>query len=94
MSRAWAAGSSRAWRKVRAYVLERDGRVCRMLRPDGRQCGQPATTVNHRVSLAEGGPRLDPANLEAACMRCQLEDANAIRARLRGVRPVPRSWTW
>jgi 5-methylcytosine-specific restriction endonuclease McrA len=51
------------WRKVRAEVLERDGWVCRW-------CGQPAKTVDHLVPLAQGGARLDPANLAAACLRC------------------------
>jgi 5-methylcytosine-specific restriction endonuclease McrA len=58
-----ARGYDHDWRKVRAAVLERDGWVCRW-------CGQPAKTVDHLVPLAVGGDRLDPANLVAACLRC------------------------
>jgi 5-methylcytosine-specific restriction endonuclease McrA len=30
----------------------------------------PATTVDHVVPLVDGGARLDPKNLVAACSRC------------------------
>jgi 5-methylcytosine-specific restriction endonuclease McrA len=32
-------------------------------------CDQPATHVDHRVSIAEGGAKLDPANLQSLCKR-------------------------
>jgi 5-methylcytosine-specific restriction endonuclease McrA len=56
-------GYGHDWRKVRAEVLERDGWTCRW-------CGQPAKTVDHLVPLAQGGARLDTANLVAACLCC------------------------
>jgi 5-methylcytosine-specific restriction endonuclease McrA len=51
------------WQKARAAVLDRDGYRCRW-------CGRPANTVDHVVALADGGARLDPANLVAACRPC------------------------
>lgn len=65
MANGWRSrnGSTRAWRRVRALVLARDGRVCRM----DPECHAPATTVDHVVPLSQGGAFLDPANLRAAC---------------------------
>jgi 5-methylcytosine-specific restriction endonuclease McrA len=51
------------WRKLRAAVLERDRGICYW-------CGGPAKTVDHLIPLAQGGARLDPANLVAACLPC------------------------
>ena len=45
MSRRLASGSSRAWRRTRAAVLQRDGHRCR-LRFDG-VCTTRATHVHH-----------------------------------------------
>lgn len=58
-----ARGYDSAWREVRAAVLQRDRYRCRW-------CGGDADTVDHLVPLAHGGPRLDPANLAAACRPC------------------------
>lgn len=56
-------GYDAAWQRVRLVVLERDGHRCRW-------CGARATTVDHVRPLCAGGARLDPANLVAACVRC------------------------
>lgn len=56
-------GYDAAWRRVSAFVLDRDGHVC-------RYCGGPATTADHVVALVNGGDRLEPANLVAACVAC------------------------
>lgn len=73
-----------AWRQVRESILERDGRRCQ-IRADG--CLGDADQVDHIVPVLEGGPRLDPANLRAACRPC-----NAGRQR-RGRRCRPsREW--
>ena len=56
-----------AWRRVRRYVLVRDGHLCQ-LRFDG--CRVHADAVDHIVSISQGGARLDPANLQAACITC------------------------
>lgn len=55
-------GSTRGWRRVRALVLARDGRVC-------RYCGGYAGTVDHVVPRALGGSDAS-SNLVAACRTC------------------------
>lgn len=67
MSRSWAKGSTRRWRKVRAHVLERDGHRCRLML-DG--CTFKATHVHHTAGRSAGD---DPANLVAACEHCNLK---------------------
>ena len=67
-------GYDRAWRKVRAAILERDAYRCCW-------CGGEATTVDHLVELAAGGDRLDPANLAAACHRCNSTRGAALGGR-------------
>jgi 5-methylcytosine-specific restriction endonuclease McrA len=54
---------STAWRKVRLFVLTRDGWVCQINTdpPHG------ADSVDHIVSPRDGGPFLDLTNLRAAC---------------------------
>jgi 5-methylcytosine-specific restriction endonuclease McrA len=48
-SKAWAGGSTRAWRTVRAQALQRDGDRC-------VRCGATSPlVVHHLVPLAEGG---------------------------------------
>lgn len=58
----------RAWEAVRKLVLERDHYEC-MVRLPGI-CTGHANTVDHIRAIAEGGARLDPANLRAACAPC------------------------
>ena len=55
-------GSTRAWRNLRARVLERDRHRC-------QQCGAPATEVDHLIQVADGGPDV-LANLQAVCSGC------------------------
>jgi len=62
-SRSGPWGSTWAWRKLRAQVLERDGYRC-------RYCGDPATHADHVVPVSMGGAHLDPANVVAACAPC------------------------
>ena len=59
--------SSRQWQKLRARILARDAWTCR-IRGDG--CTVTATTVDHIVAVADGGPMWDPSNLRAACVHC------------------------
>jgi Restriction endonuclease len=73
-------GSTRAWRRIRAAVLARDAWRCHW-------CGRPAATVDHLVPRARGGDD-NPANLTAACSRCN-------SSRGAGIRPPgapPRAW--
>lgn len=71
-------GSTRLWRRIRLYVLERDGWRCRVpvdgdgrIDPAGRPCGLPAVTADHVIPRAlwpAGVPGVDdPGNLRAAC---------------------------
>ena len=52
----------RPWRRLRETILERDGFLC-------RYCEGPANTVDHVIPVERGGSH-DPANLVAACSRC------------------------
>ena len=54
---------SRDYKKVRLVVLARDGYVC-------YYCGQDADTVDHVISIKNGGNPVDPSNLLACCRRC------------------------
>ncbi len=66
----WQGGSTRAWRRLRAQVLARDGHRC-------QRCGQPATHADHITPKAAGGTdNLD--NLEALCARCNLAKGDAM----------------
>lgn len=76
-SAAWSGGSSRAWRRLRAATLARDGRRC-------RRCGRGAylgheLEAHHVVPRALGGPD-HTANLVTLGRSCHDEaDAEARR---------------
>lgn len=88
MSAAWGKGSSRAWRRLRLIVLERDRWTCQV---DG--CHAIATTVGHLDPLCEGNPKLARLDrLRAECARHNYsEGAKLGNARARARRP---SWSW
>jgi 5-methylcytosine-specific restriction endonuclease McrA len=90
VSRAWKGGSTRAWRKVRAYVLERDGYTCRVPDADGRPCGAPATDAGHIVPKGQGGTDT-PDNLRGECEPHNSSDGGRLA---HAERPVPRGWVW
>lgn len=91
MSRAWRGGSTRAWRRVRPYVLARDGATCRKPKGDGI-CGAPATTAGHIIPRCDGGTD-DPANLRAECAACNYAGGAELANRNRP--PVrPNLWSW
>lgn len=66
-------GSTRAWRKLREQILERDGRVCFWCKTDG------ATHVDHLVPVAKGGTD-DPTNLVASCASCNQRRGKSLDA--------------
>lgn len=66
MSKSWAGGSTRRWRKIRAWVLVRDRYVCQVRLPG---CTTKATQVHHTAGKKYGD---DPAQLVAACRSCNL----------------------
>ena len=72
---------TRAWRKLRLEILERDAWVCYL-------CGRPANTVDHVIAAAAGGTD-DPSNLAACCAPCQkakVPEDRAAAARAREAR--------
>jgi 5-methylcytosine-specific restriction endonuclease McrA len=54
---------SNAYKKQRVIVLARDGYVC-------YYCGQDANTVDHIVSIKNGGDPISLENMVACCKRC------------------------
>jgi 5-methylcytosine-specific restriction endonuclease McrA len=68
MSRTWAGGSTRAWRKVRHHVLTRDAYRCQLRLPG---CTAAATAAHHTRPRAVVGD--DPRFLVAACARCNAQ---------------------
>lgn len=84
MSKAWASGSTRAWRRIRAQVLARDRYRCRAhadgwcARKPGRHVctgradltGPHAGHAHHTHGRGVTGD--DPRYLVAACQACNL----------------------
>ena len=95
MSALTARGSTRRWRRLRAYVLERDAFACRFLE-DGRPCGRYATHVHHIDPRSAGGSD-DPSKLAAACAEHNLAMGDRPGLELPPRRtPQPRrtDWSW
>jgi len=68
MSKAWAGGSTAAWRGVRLLVLRRDQYRCQIRGP---RCTTVATQAAHIVPKSQGGTD-HPDNVRAACAPCNL----------------------
>jgi 5-methylcytosine-specific restriction endonuclease McrA len=72
MSKAWAAGSSTRWRKLRARILADNTRtnqgLCQLRL---RGCTGQANVVHHIYGRAITGD--DPAHLQAVCRHCNLK---------------------
>lgn len=66
MSRGWSGGSTTRWRRIRAYVLQRDRHQCQIRGP---KCTGTATTVDHIVPKSAGGEDTT-TNLRGACPPC------------------------
>ena len=102
---AWAGrGSTRAWRRLRLFVLERDRWRCRMTDADGHVCGRQLrprdpdprhrASVEHLDALDLGGPLLaDPSRLVAACTFHNSQSGALAQAR-RNTQPIERTWAW
>ncbi len=66
MSGAWGRGSTRAWRKTRKSVLDRDGHRCQLMLGG---CTTIATHAHHLDGKAAGD---NPDRIVAACEHCNL----------------------
>lgn len=66
MSRGWATGSTRAWRKFRSEILFRDGGLCQ-LKLEG--CAVYANQVHHKRGV-KAGLIPNPDDACAACASC------------------------
>jgi len=66
MSRSWAAGSHKGWRKVRQRILQRDQSTCQL-------CGQTEGQlhIDHIIPKRLNGSDLDD-NLRVLCQSCNL----------------------
>jgi len=75
MPNTYGQGSTRAWRKTRQTVLERDQHRCQLRYPN--ICTGLATIADHITNLASTGtPRrdaVDPADCQAVCPECHDE---------------------
>lgn len=90
VSKNWPSGSTRAWRTVRAEVLDANGVTnggrCRLAIPG--ICTEWATQVHHTVDRAVVGD--DPAYLLAACRECNVRVGEPSET----PDPDPYEWTW
>jgi HNH endonuclease len=70
--------STARWQRLRKAVLAHYGYVCQV---EGPRCTGYATTVHHLVPSSQA-PQLfwEPANLVAACRRCNYRDGSRVAA--------------
>lgn len=86
MSKRWKGGSTRRWRKVRAYVLDRDEYRCR-LQKDG--CTTIATQGHHTRPRELVGD--DPRYVIAACGSCNKKEGAPDKPSAHDPQPRPRT---
>jgi 5-methylcytosine-specific restriction endonuclease McrA len=80
------------WQQIRRQILHRDAYACQIRLPG---CTVTATEVDHITSLTNGGGRLDPSNLRAACKPCNIAARNRdVAARARGESTNSPSEDW
>ena len=79
-------GSTRAWRKTRTQVLERDHYQCQLQLAG---CTTHATQVHHTLGRQTTGD--DPTYLTAACQPCNLKIGDPTAATAQDPRPEPRT---
>jgi 5-methylcytosine-specific restriction endonuclease McrA len=87
MSRGWVGGSTRQWRRVRAFVLARDAYLCQLRLP-GCTVRAPLDGghAHHTRGKAHGD---DPRYIVAACESCNLAAGEPAP----DPQPIPRT-TW
>lgn len=80
MSKGWKGGSTRRWRKIRRFVLERDRWICQIcdqpIDPALRPPHPMSASVHHTRGKINGD---NPEHLEAAHRKCNMDigDPNA-----------------
>lgn len=80
--------AGRPWRRIIAYVIERDGGLCQ-LRLAG--CTLYATTGDHIIPVKyRPDLELDPGNVRASCQRCNLKRGTRELPAAVGPAPSPR----
>lgn len=82
MSNGWQTGSTRAWRKLRLLVLNRDGWRCQLQLPawgpgPNQRCQTTADCAHHTRGRTTTGD--DPRYLVAACTPCNLKAGDPTR---------------
>ena len=82
--------NSKAWRTVRAAVLDRDNNAC-------VQCGAGGRLeVDHKVPIAAGGAVLDEGNLQTLCRPCHFaktgDEARARKSKRTDVKELEEFW--
>jgi len=88
------AGSTRRWRRIRAYVLDRDGHRCQVpLLDRPGLCLALAEHVDHIEERCNGGTD-DPANLRAACSHHNLARPARPRSTISSPARRERRWSW
>lgn len=87
-----ASGSTRRWRRIRAWVLNRDGHRCQVLVDDDGQVVEAP-----RPSTPPAGPD-DVAWLRAACSFHNLTRGAILTDKrptpTAGTEPAPTRWSW
>lgn len=58
--------------------------------PNCRVCGAPATEADHIITIAEGGSREDPGNLQGLCTEHHDAKTKVDRARIAAARRRPK----
>jgi 5-methylcytosine-specific restriction endonuclease McrA len=91
MSKAWAKGSTRAWRRTRLAVLNRDGWICQLchqrIDPRLRPPNPRSASVHHLDGKVYGD---DPTRLVAAHRLCNLAAGDPTAAPDPAPRPMTR----
>ena len=81
--------SDARWPSLRKRILARDGHICRIRGP---RCTGKATSVDHITPVVLGGSWFDPANLRAACQRCNSSRFTPVAVDTRPASTPSREW--
>ncbi|UUW92680.1 hypothetical protein [Pimelobacter simplex] len=88
----WANGSTWRWRRVRAFVLTRDGHVCQLPVDAAGDYDLDADTVA-ALAPVPADPN-DPTNLRAACARHNSQRGDGSGTRPAWIARRTTRWEW